>query len=63
MKYQKMTNLLDETNKSASKYVTENWIEIDNKMKIKTIMLRSMHPSKREQFNDELVIMKLHKLR
>ena len=58
-----MTNLLDETNKSASKYVIENWIEIDNKMKIKTIMLRSMHPSKREQFNDKLVIMKLHKLR
>lgn len=63
MKYQKMSNLLDETNRSASKYVTENWIEIDNKMKIKTIILRSMHPSEREQFNDELVIMKLHKLR
>ena len=39
MKYQKMPNLLDETKKTASKCVIENWIEIDNKIKIKTIVI------------------------
>ena len=30
MKYQKMINLLDNTTKKASKFRTENWVEIND---------------------------------
>ena len=51
MEYRKIINLLDNTSNQPSKFKTKNWVEIndesrgtyneDNKIKLKTSMLRS----------------------
>ena len=50
MKYQKIVNLLDDTTNQPSKFITNNWVEINNEsqgkydnsnIKFKTLMIRS----------------------
>lgn len=42
MTYQKTLNYLDGANKTVSKFVTKDWIEIDDKIKIKTTKIKSL---------------------